>query len=78
MTKHPKLRIQQIIVRPMLVWDDGEELSPGPELQPIPLSLSQMEDFMKKLPLQVAALEEQSLNESLTNDKNDLSQQRKA
>ena len=78
MTKHPKLRIQQIIVRPMLVWDDGDELTPGPELQPITLTLSQMDDFVKKLPLQVAALEDQSLNASSTSDENDSNQERKA
>ena len=36
-----RLRIAHIVVQAALVWDDGEELSPGPVTRPttVPLSL---------------------------------------
>jgi hypothetical protein len=56
MTK--RLRIQHLIVQPVLLWDDDEtgELSPGPELGPLALPLSQVEAFVSGLPAEVAAL----------------------
>lgn len=52
-----KLRIAHLIVQPVLVWDDGEELTPGPELGQIAIPLSRMSDFTGSLPSEVAALE---------------------
>lgn len=51
------LRISHLIVQAVLVNDDGEELSPGPELQPIRLARSQVASFIDGLPAEVAALE---------------------
>jgi len=52
----PRLRIQSIIVTPVLVWDDGEELTPGPELGQISLTLSNIQMFAETLPAEVDAL----------------------
>ncbi|POH63969.1 hypothetical protein C3B59_10525 [Cryobacterium zongtaii] len=52
----PRLRIQSVIVTPVLVWDDGEELTPGPELGQISLTLSNLPMFAEGLPAEVAAL----------------------
>ncbi|MFZ4894243.1 hypothetical protein ACL9RL_07325 [Plantibacter sp. Mn2098] len=52
-----RLRVQGIIVQPVLVWDDGEE--PGPDIQPCSLALSQAASFVLALPGEVAALEQQ-------------------
>jgi len=51
-----KLRIAHLIVQPVLVWDDGEELTPGPELGQISIPLSKLADFAGTLPAEVAAL----------------------
>jgi len=53
-----RLRIQSIILTPVLVWDDGEELSPGPELGQISVPLSKLGEFAAGLPAEVAALAE--------------------
>lgn len=62
-----KLRIQSISLQVALTWDDGKELTPGPDLQPVVLSLSQakdmldgLEDEVVKLAEQIKAQEEQS------------------
>lgn len=51
-----KLRIAHLVVQPVLVWDDGEELTPGPELGQIMIPLSKLGDFAGSLPAEVAAL----------------------
>ena len=53
-----KLRIAHLVVQPVLVWDDGEELTPGPELGQISIPLSKLADFAGSLPAEVAALDE--------------------
>lgn len=52
-----KLRISHLIVQAVLVYDDGEELTPGPQLNPIQLPLSKLGEFGASLPAEVAALE---------------------
>ena len=52
----PRLRIQSLVVTPVLVWDDGEELTPGPELGQISLTLSNLQMFAETLPAEVDAL----------------------
>lgn len=52
-----KLRIAHIIVQPVLVWDDGEELTSGPELGQIAVPLSKLGEFAGTLPAEVAALQ---------------------
>lgn len=52
-----KLRISHIVVQPVLVWDDGEELTPGPELGQIAVPLSKVLPFAEGLPGEVAELQ---------------------
>lgn len=54
-----KLRISHVLIQPVLVWDDGEELSPGPALQQVQVSLSNAKGMLDGLPDEVAALAEQ-------------------
>lgn len=54
-----KLRIQSLAIQVSLVWDDGDELTPGPDLQPVSLSLSQARAMLDGLPAEVAKLAEQ-------------------
>ena len=44
MTKHRKLRISHLVIQPILVWDDGEELTPGPEIANINVPLSMLSE----------------------------------
>lgn len=44
-----KLRIAHLVVQPVLVKDDGEELTPGPQLESAPVTISQLEDYVAKL-----------------------------
>lgn len=37
-----KIRVLHVIVQPVLVCDDGNELSPGPEAQPVRIPLSEL------------------------------------
>lgn len=46
-----RLRVAHVIVQPVLVWDDGSELSPGPRAEPVHVPLSALPD----LPAQIAA-----------------------
>ncbi len=45
-----KLRVAHIVIQPVLVWDDGDEMNPGPELPPATLSVSGVREFLEKLP----------------------------
>lgn len=54
-----RLRIAHLVVQPVLVWDDGEELLPGPGLDPAVMPLSHLAGFMESLPRKVAELAEQ-------------------
>lgn len=54
-----RLRISHLVVQPVLVWDDGEELQPGPPIDPVPMPLSQLATFADNLPGEVAKLAEQ-------------------
>lgn len=58
-----RLRIAHLIVQPVLVWDDGEELSPGPAAQPLTVPLSQLAALADRLPVEVAALAERLTEE---------------
>lgn len=44
-----KVRISHLVIQPVLVLDDGEELTPGPQLEAAPVTLSQLEDYVAKL-----------------------------
>jgi hypothetical protein len=59
MTK--RLRLAHVLVQPVLVWDDGEEITPGPQLGGVALPLSQVADELAKIPAQLGELEAQIL-----------------
>ena len=59
MTK--RLRLAHIILQPVLVWDDGTELTDGPDVQPLKLSLSGLEQFAVDLPDEIAKAEAKAL-----------------
>lgn len=56
-----RLRIVQVIVTPVLVWDDGEEMTPGPQLQPVTVPLSGLAALASELPANLAQIEAQAL-----------------
>lgn len=37
-----KARVLHVIVQPVIVMDDGEELSPGPQVKPVIVKLSEL------------------------------------
>lgn len=51
-----RLRIAHLVVQPVLVWDDGEEMEPGPTLNPVTLPLSKLGHLLDTLPAEVAGL----------------------
>lgn len=51
-----KLRVQAVQVQVFLVWDDGEELTPGPDLAPVSLPLSKAREMIAGLPDEVEKL----------------------
>lgn len=55
-----RLRIAQVIVTPVLMWDDGDELTPGPQIQPITVPLSQLAGVAESLPAELAQIEAQA------------------
>lgn len=53
-----RLRIVHVVVTPVLVWDDGDELSPGPQAQPQAVALSALDGLAERLRAEVSALAE--------------------
>ena len=56
------LRISHLIIQTVFVLDDGEELTPGPEVTPIRVAVSQVPAMLAALPAEVAALAEKLSN----------------
>jgi hypothetical protein len=54
-----RLRVAYISIQPALVWDDGDEFAPGPEVDLLRLPLAQAQQMLAELPAQVARLAEQ-------------------
>jgi hypothetical protein len=54
-----RLRIQAVSIHVALAWDDGEELTPGPGIDPVTLPLSQARQMLEGLSTEVAHLEKQ-------------------
>lgn len=54
-----KLRILNVIVQPVLVVDDGEELHDGPTIQPISIPLSQLATLIDRIPTELVQLQAQ-------------------
>lgn len=44
-----KVRIAHLVIQPVLMVDDGEELTPGPQLESASVTISQLEDYVVKL-----------------------------
>jgi hypothetical protein len=59
MSGQPKrrLRIAHVVVQPVLVWDDGENLAPGPQTAGTAIGLAGLADLPDQLRAEVAALE---------------------
>lgn len=53
----PRLRVAHVIVQPVLVYDDGEELSPGPTMQPTQVRLSELAGLADEIRASVARAE---------------------
>lgn len=52
-----RLRVGQIAVQVVLVWDDGDELTPGPQVEPQTVTLAGLRRLCDTLPEQVAKIE---------------------
>lgn len=63
-----KLRLAHLVIQPVLVWDDGVEITSGPDLNSVQVSISQAQHFLATLPAEVEILEQQ-LAESLKSNK---------
>lgn len=44
-----KLRVLHVIVQPVLVYDDGNELYPGPAVQPVQIRLSELSSIEEEI-----------------------------
>lgn len=51
----PRLRVAHVIVQPILVYDDGEELTPGPRMEPVQVRLSDLATLGDTIRASVAA-----------------------
>jgi hypothetical protein len=58
----PRLRLQHFIVQPVLVWDDGNDLTPGPQVQPQPLTVAGLRELAEEWPAKLAELQAQAKN----------------
>lgn len=54
------LRVSHVIVQPVLVWDDGEELEPGPGVEPQQVPLKVLADLPALYARQCAEMTEQA------------------
>ena len=57
MAEGRKLRIQHVLVQPVVVYDDGEELTSGPSLNVVTLTLTQAKQMLDDLPDEVRRLQ---------------------
>ena len=51
-----RLRISHVLVQPVVIWDDGDNLEPGPEVDALAVPYGQLAEFVINLPEQVATL----------------------
>lgn len=54
-----RLRVSHIEIRPVLIWDDGDEMTPGPPLNTANVPLSVAKSMLDGLPDEVRTLEKQ-------------------
>lgn len=50
-----RLRVLHVLIQPVLVWDDGETLTPGPLADPTPLLLPDLDGAAARIAADVAA-----------------------
>lgn len=55
-----QLRISHVVVKPVVVWDDGEELSPGPDIQPVSVPVSALAGLAERFPAELANIAAQA------------------
>ena len=60
-----RLRLQHFVVQPVVVWDDGEELLPGPPIEPQPLTLAGLRDLADTWTAKLAELEQRAQDEGV-------------
>lgn len=68
-----RLRLLSFTVQPVVVWDDGTDLTPGPPMETLSLSLDGLRDMAERFPEQLQRLVE-TLPEALSatvSDKDD-------
>lgn len=59
-----RLRVAHVLVQPVLIWDDGQELTEGPTLNALMLPPSKLAEFADGLPAQVEAITAQMTEET--------------
>lgn len=59
-----RLRVLCVRVQPVLVWDDDEELTDGPAVDAVSIPVSELDEFTRVLPGQLAELAERLRRES--------------
>lgn len=55
--KTRKLRVQSVAVKLVLVWDDGTEFQPGPDVELAAFQPSELKAYVKSLPNELARLQ---------------------
>lgn len=55
----PRLRLQHVILQPVFVIDDGEELHRGPQVAPVSLPLSRIAEWAAAMPAEIDRLREE-------------------
>lgn len=59
-----KLRVLHVVVQPVLVWDNGEELEQGPEVQPQAIPFSALAGLAEQITSTLPELAEQILKQA--------------
>lgn len=59
-----RLRVSHVVIQPVLIWDDGEDLAPGPAAQPQQVPLAALSQVPDDIRAQVVGLEAQLLAEA--------------
>lgn len=57
-----RLRLMGITIKPSFVWDDGDTLEPGPDVEPVQLTREAAAEMIRDMDDHVAALESKTLD----------------
>lgn len=63
-----RLRVTHVTVQPHLVWDDGDNLSPGPTTQPVDVALADLPGVPASILAQLAGVETSENSEDPVSD----------